>query len=257
MRPTRKYFFDQQFARYLVQFMAIFEGLQVKTGKRSDGEEHMIDVPVAYGSKDRVAAAILNENTQNLPLKIPRMSAYMKSVRLAPDRRKGVNVERAVKYVQRGGLMPDDIKVLHQLVPIPYYIDVELALYASNTNQHWQMLEQILILFDPNLQIQISDSEFDWTKITILELTDILLEENYPVGADRRLIVSTLTFQIPIWITAPTKVRQDFIKDIYIRIGHIADLNTTPQDIIDQLEEAGYEYELVATVDDVLGESNE
>lgn len=264
--PTRRYFYTGQISRYLIQFMAIFSGLQVKTGKRpvtktvtepgceptpvTENTEVFIDVPVHYGSRDRVASAIMNENTQNRPLRLPLMAAYMTAIALAPDRRKGVSTERVKTFVPRGGLIPDDVQVIHQYMPVPYDLTVELCIYSSNQNQQLQILEQILPIFDPDAQIQISDAEFDWTKITVLQLESIRLEENYPAATDRRMIITTLSFHIPIWVSAPGLLRQDFVKDIWLRIGAVANIENAEQ-ILEELEEDMAEYRLVASVDDI------
>ena len=44
---------------------------------------------------------------------------------------------------------------------------------TSNTDQKLQLLEQILVLFNPALEIQQNDNPVDWTTITTVELTDI------------------------------------------------------------------------------------
>jgi hypothetical protein len=70
---------------------------------------------------------------------------------------------------------------------------MEAAIMATNEYQHQQMLEQILLLFNPDLQIQISDGYNDWTKITHVELVSVGLETPYPSEADRRIISTLLT----------------------------------------------------------------
>jgi hypothetical protein len=251
--PT--YFYNSQLATYFVQFMAIFQLLKVKTGKQANGEPTFINVPVEYGSKDRVAVAIKNDNTQNLPMRLPRMSAYMTELKVSPLRRKGVGFETAHSFLPRGELIPDGVKVIHQYMPIPYDITMELSVYSSNLFQRLQILEQILMLFDPDIQIQRSDAEFDWTKITILQLNGVTFEENYPALTDRRMIIDTFTFNVPIWITPPAKIKEDFVKNIWIRIGQIADLISggeyAAEHILNQLNDQGVEFNLYASVDDL------
>ena len=104
-------------------------------------------------------------------------------------------------------------------MPIPYIMSTELSIYASNTQQAHQILEQLLMLFDPNLQIQTTDAAFDWTKITGVEMTGISNEENYPAGGDRRMIVSNLTFDVPIYISAPADIRDNLVRKIFIKLG--------------------------------------
>jgi len=249
------YYYDSQIETYLIQFMAIFSLLKVKTGVQGDGEIHTISVPTHYGSKDRVAAAILGDNTQNLPLRLPVMSAYMTELRLSPDRRKGVGVERVKTFVPRGALLPDGAQVIHQYMPIPYDLTIQLSIYSSNLFQRFQILEQILMMFDPDLQIQRTDAEFDWTKITVIQLTDVNFEETYPSGTDRRYIIDNLTFHVPIYITPPAKIRNDYIKEIWVRIGEITNIihdgEETAHKILNEFNDRGLEYFLNATVEDL------
>lgn len=212
------FYYDAQLKRFLTQFMSIFAGLTVETGKREDGETRLMEVPVVYGSKDRVAAAIMAGNTQNKPIRLPTMSAYMTDLAFAPNRNAGAGTTRHIAHLPQGGMVPNDISVVYQSKPIPYDIRVDLTLYTSNIDQHFQMLEQILMFFNPTLEIQTSDAAFDWTKIVSVELTDVRFNENYPAGTDRRKIQTTLSFIVPIWISPPAEIKKNLIQKIFARI---------------------------------------
>lgn len=215
------YFYDEQLRKYLLQFCYIFAGLSVRTGKGECGTEEFMTVPVRIGSRDRVVAAIEAGNTQNRPLSLPMMAAQMISLSQAPQLRKAVgNVDRR-SFLPEGGMWPNDIRTITRVMPIPYMMTLELALYASNTDQLWQILEQILVLFDPAIQLQKSDAAFDWTKITTVELTNINNEENYAAGGDRRVLVWTLNFDMPIYLSMPLDVRNEIVRNILIRIGDL------------------------------------
>jgi hypothetical protein len=247
------YYYNEQIEKYIVQFMSIFTGMSIHTGIGATGEISSIRVPVHYGSKDRVTSSILSDNTQNKPMRLPVMSCYLRSLAMAPERYKGVGAIRTSAHVPRGGLIPDDIKVVHQYMPIPYMTTLDLSIYTSNLSSHFQILEQILVLFDPILQIQTSDGAFDWGKITTVELRDITFEENYPAATDRRMIVTTLNFEMPIYISAPARLKSEIINDIYLRIGSVDTFGNGSQDILDQLDDQGLEYDLVVSAARDLG----
>lgn len=214
------YFYEGQLRSYLLQFCNIFAGLQVMTGKGECNVNEFITVPISVGSKDRVVAAIAAGNTQNKPFSVPSMTAFITSISLS-NTRKGVNtVDRRV-YLPQGGVFPDDLKTVVRVMPIPYTMSAELSIYASNTQQLHQILEQILMIFDPVLQIQTSDAAFDWTKITTVELTGINNEENYPPGGDRRILQWTLNFDIPIYISSPIDIKDELVKKIVLRYGDL------------------------------------
>lgn len=249
-KSIQGYFYNKQIKRYIGAFMAIFAGLYVETGKRDDGETRFLKVPVTYGSKDRVVASILAEHTQNKPIRLPVMSAYMRNLQLAPERMKGMGLERNSVHVPQGGILPDDVVNLKQRMPIPYNMDIELSLYTSNMDQHWQILEQIMMLFDPSVQIERSDSVYDWAKNVVVTLTDLDFDENYPAGTERRKIQSTMRFQIPVWIESPAAYKNDVVHAVKLRIQAMTDL----ADFADNVAAAGDdEYETTASSDELIG----
>jgi len=224
------YFYEAQLRKYLLQFTTIFSGLQVATGKNECGEVEMITVPVVIGHRDRVVAALASGNTSNRMFSLPTMAAHMVGITRDDSRRKAIGVIDQRVTLPQGGIFPDDLVTVKRVMPIPYEMQVELSIYASNTQQMHQILEQILVLFNPDLQIQKSDAAFDWTKITRVELSDISNEENYPAGADRRIIMWTLNFRIPIWISIPMGVKDDLVRRVIIQIGELDKINVNEVD---------------------------
>jgi hypothetical protein len=213
------FFYDEQIRSYLKQFCAIFEGLVVQTGIGESGTTEFISVPTIVGNRDRVVAAIAQGNTTNRSFSLPIMSAWVSGLELAPERRKGVGQERTRVFMKPGEVFPDDLKTVTRVMPIPYNLQVELSLYASNTMQLHQILEQILMLFDPILQIQTNDSAFDWTRLTYVEMIGINNEENYPSSQDKRTLTWSFNFVIPIWISPPMAVKADIVRKIILRLG--------------------------------------
>ncbi len=244
------FFYNNQLRDYILQFMAIFAGLKVQVGKLDDREASLIPVFLTYGAKDRVVAHIVGDNTQNKPIRLPALSAYMSGIDLAPDRRKGVGVSRREVYMPSGGAFPDDIKTVEQLMPVPYNTTFDLSIYTSNRDEHLQILEQIFMFFDPILQIQKSDDIFDWTKITTVELVGINFEENYPAGTDRRIIQTTLQFIVPVYISVPAKIRNNYIAEIQLRVGLISQSTSGSRNIIAELDDLDFEYETIFDLDD-------
>lgn len=246
------YYYDQQIRNYTLQFMAIFSGLQVQVGKWNESDESLISVPVHYGDPDRVVAAILANNTQNSPVRLPVMSAYMKGMNIAPERMHGVGVERRNSYVPVGGLLPDDIKVVYQRNPVPYNMEMELAIMTSNTDQMWQIIEQIMVIFDPQLTIQTSDSIFDMSRLTSVELKSGPSYENpYPSGQERRYVKAVMTFEMPIYLSIPADVKKNYIERIFMRIGAVSTGASSSEEIISELDAQGIPYRLVLSEDDL------
>jgi hypothetical protein len=245
---SQPYFFSHQIERYLLQFTNIFSGFTVKVGV---GErEQRITVPVMYGSIDKVVASIRAGNTQNKPVRLPVISTLMTGIEMAPDLFKGIGQEDRHSYLPSGGLLPDDIKVVHRYMPIPYRVTADTYVFVSNQHQQLELLEQLLILFDPTLLIQTNDSRFDWTKLTYVELKSIALEETVPAGGEERNILARLSFDFPIWLTPPAKQKADFVEKIFVRVGIADELD--PETIAEFFDGVPLDYIKVADAQEIF-----
>jgi hypothetical protein len=72
-----------------------------------------------------------------------------------------------------------------------------------------QLLEQILTLFNPSLEIQSTDNYIDWTSLTVLYLKDVRWSSRViPIDAGNPIDIATLSFTLPMWITPPAKVKK-------------------------------------------------
>jgi hypothetical protein len=231
--------------------MSVFADMRVTVGRNEDNEPRYVTVPVYGASKDRVVAAIKSENTQNKPIRLPAMSAWFSNIDQAPEMRKGSAGVRRQTYMPNGGLFPDDISVVEQRMPAPYKLNFELSVWASNQDQRHQILEQILMIFNPQIQIQTSDEPFDWAKITQVELIAINNDETVPAGTDRRVTRTNLEFQVPIWISVPTEIHKRYVRDIYVRVAAASQAANTPEKIVSEFDSLGIPYELNFTLDDI------
>ena len=224
------FWYDGQLRQYLLQFVAIFHGLKVQTGIGECDVPEFISVPIVIGNKDRVVAALMTGNTANRTFSLPTMSAYLQGLTPSDARRRAPGMVHQQVTMKAGGVFPEDLTTVKRVMPIPYDATVELAIYASNTQQMHQILEQILVLFNPDIQIQKSDGQFDWTKLTNVTLTDIANDENYPSGTERRMIVWTLSFTMPIWLGIPMGIKDDLVRKIVIQIGQLGAMNVQEVD---------------------------
>ncbi len=248
------YFYDEQIVSYILQFMAIFSTMQVKMGANPDvgrDEPYLAPVPIAYGSKDRVAAWVKSQQTQNLPVRLPMLAANILNYDLAAERRKGISTVRRRPFLETGGVFPDDLKVVRQRMPTHWKLSFELAIFASNQDQHFQILEQIMQIFDPTLQIQTSDEPFDWTAITTVELTGLRNEENYPLGTSRRIIQHAIDFDVYIQISIPADIRDEIIRKVSIRVGCVSNITGSSSIIIGDIQDNLLFFDEVFNEDDL------
>lgn len=242
------YYYGSQIKRYIVQYMAIFSGLKVKIGKNDlNSQSAFIHVPISYGSKDRVVAAILAEQTQNKPIRVPTLSANLTSIEYDPELMVGTGTSMSSVSLPLGSTLPNGLKVTKRYRPIPYRMGMETVVYASNTDQHFQMLEQILMLFDPILQIQIDDAYNDWSKITTVTRENIRLDETYPSGLDRRIITTTLSFTMPIQLSPPFDLKGHYVEQIRLRLQTLSG----GESLKDALNDPSVPYETLIDANDL------
>jgi hypothetical protein len=98
---------------------------------------------------------------------------------------------------------------IERAMPVPYEMTINLDIWTSNTNQKMQLLEQILTLFNPGLEIQSTDNYIDWTSLTVLYLKDVRWSSRtIPINTDNPIDIATLSFTLPMWITPPAKVKK-------------------------------------------------
>jgi hypothetical protein len=98
---------------------------------------------------------------------------------------------------------------IERLMPVPYKLTINCDMWTSNTNQKFQLFEQIATLFNPALEIQNTDNYIDWTSLTVVELEQVTWSSrSIPVGTENPIDVMTMRFGLPIWISAPAKVKK-------------------------------------------------
>ena len=97
---------------------------------------------------------------------------------------------------------------------------MKAEIWTSNTDQKLQLLEQILVLFNPSLEIQTTDNYVDWTSISVVDLSSInFSSRTIPQGTESDIDICTLDFQTPIWISPPAKVKKmGIIKNIIMNV---------------------------------------
>ena len=235
------FFYDGQIRRYLVQFMRVFSDIKIQTGPDANGVTSQKRVPVIYGQASWQASQILAGQTQNTLHPVPLMAASIVNVEPAPERRYNPAHESTVHGTERkyeNGQYTDEPGnkfSVSRYMPVPYNVDLTLDVWTSNTSTKLQILEQILSLFNPALQLQQNSNHFDWSSIFELELVDITWTNRGQIMSEDEREIATLTFRIGIWINPPAKIkRQSLIHQIVTNINAVNDLSDA--DISNEIE---------------------
>jgi hypothetical protein len=238
-----QYFYDRQIRRYIQQFIRLFSGFSVQMGVNDAKLPIFQTVPVRYGDINRMAAHITRENSENIVNTVPFISCYVTSLDMAPNMRTYQNhVEKVQVYEKKldttTGTTTDELGnryTIERYAPVPYTLVMNCDIWTSNTDQKLQLLEQIMVLFNPTLNIHTTDNPFDWSSLSFVEMTNsVWSSRNVGSGIDDIVDASTLTFSMPIYINPPAKVKQQkLIHTIIAQLSESDDvdldnLNTTP-----------------------------
>jgi len=216
------HFYDGQIRRYLTQFIRALSGFSYM-----DGQGNLKEVPVRFGTANIQAANVLRQNSENFLMQAPFISVYINNLELSrarmqdPTHVSKVHVrERDVdedtgEYTNSKGA---DVTV-ERLMPNPYQLSLVADIWTTNIDQKLQILEQIIVLFNPAIEFQTTSSYLDWTSLTTLELMDIQYTNQIIPSSSQELEIASLTFMAPIWLSPPAKIkRMGVITSIIARV---------------------------------------
>ena len=238
-----QYSYDGQIRRFLIQFIRMVSNFQVQFGQDANGDRTLQTVPVYYGDPSRQASTILKQNSENTLNAVPAMAAYISGLQYDRERLQNPYHESTVRFREQTydptaheytGTQ-DGIFTVDRLMPAPYKITIKLDIWTSNTDQKHQILEQLTPLFNPSMEIQSNDNYLDWTSLSAVLLTDVnYTSRTVPMGGDESIDIATMTFELPIWITLPAKVKKMGVVAQIIANMHNPDGDLNPDIIYSQ-----------------------
>ena len=207
-----EHFYDGQVRRYVTQMVRLMSNFSVK-----DGKGNLTQIPVTYGDLTRQVANIIRDNSENKVPSAPRIAVHITGMELDRERTSDASYVSKVNIRERA-YDADGQEYLNyegknytveRLMPTPYKLTFNCDIWSTNTDMKLQILEQILVLFNPSLELQTTDNYIDWTSLTAVMLDSVTWSSrSVPVGVDSEIDVSTLTFSTPIYISPPVKVKR-------------------------------------------------
>ena len=242
----QQFFYSGQIRRFVTQFVRMVSNFQVEFGKDRTGNTSLLRVPVIYGDMNRQVAQILKNNSENVLSYTPSMSVYISSLTYDRERVQEpyhvskVNLRERV-FDQASGqyfINQQDSITVERLMPVPYKLELKLDIWTSNSTQKLQLIEQLCCLFNPSMEIQNTDNYLDWTSLSTITLTNInFTSRTIPAGTEDQIDIASLTFELPIWISLPAKVKklgviQKIIASIYDPKGELDDAAFTDSNLV-------------------------
>ena len=235
-----QHFYDGQIRRYLTQMIRLMSNFSYE-----DGDKKLTQIPVMYGDITRQVGSIIRENSENKIPSAPRMGVYVTGIEMNTAMLADssfiskVNVRERAYDSQGQEYLNESGKnyTVERLMPTPYTLSVNCDIWSTNTDQKLQILEQILMLFNPSLEIQTTDNYIDWTSLSVVNLDQVTFSSrSIPTGTESEIDVATLGFTAPIYISPPTKVKRlgvitNIITSMFDETGNINNIN--PDKIFD------------------------
>ena len=225
-----QHFYDGQIRRYLTQMVRLMSNFSY-----ADSKKQLVQVPVMYGDITRQVGSIIKDGSENKIPSAPRMGIYVTGIEMNTAMLADasyvskVNIRERAYDTQGQEYLNEQGKnyTVERLMPTPYTLSVNVDIWTTNTDQKLQILEQILMLFNPSLEIQTTDNYIDWTSLSVVNLDGITFSSRtIPVGVDSDIDVATLAFKTPIYISPPVKVKRlgvitNIITSIFDESGNV------------------------------------
>jgi len=226
------YFYDGQVRRYIVQFMRIFSEIKSESGPDENGTTIQKRVPIVYGDPSWMAAQILSGGTENASVPSPIMAAWIYSLQMDKNRRYAPKHESSISGIERNwdpgtkeyGSEVGNRFTVERYMPVPYKLNMQLDIWTTTTTTKLQILEQILMFFNPGLQLKSTSNYFDWTSTFEIEMTNIMwTNRSVPQGSEMERDVASIQFELDIWVSPPAKIKRFKVIEEIVTNFHLVD----------------------------------
>ena len=206
MAELYTYRFDKQFEDYIRQFMRVFAGFQYV----SDNQGTLTRIPVVFGPMERVIASRINKDNANFVNgKIPVIAVSLEGIEKAEDRKRPVDAGTYQTASING-----NTKALGRMNGPVFTLSMQVNLVVSSMSQLFEVLEQILLIFNPRVTIQNSNDPKDNNYISSVDLDSIDNDITYPLGENQRTISLGLNFSFDAELQYPHLENEQIVEQI-------------------------------------------
>ena len=267
-----EYFYHSIFRKSLMAFGTVFNNILVKR-KAGENKLESLKVPIQYGPYQKFLAAIAAEpdvGRHPTQITLPAMSFEIKGLQYDPGRK--LVPTQFAKTIPPSGTDDNGRPVQYQqYMPVPYNLEVELAIMTKTQDDGLQILEQILPNFHPlmNVSIEVIDSTKEERDIAIVLNSVGYLDDYEGDFTERRTLLWTLNFTIKTYLFGPVtaqrdirKVQLDYRTDVKLRnpeLRYSAEVESTDEPPIprDEIDPTTDNYKVVETYEDIYANDNE
>lgn len=187
-------------------FNTVFNNIHIKSG---NGYKR---IPIQYGPRDKWLERIRKREEleeEKIGMQLPRMSYEITDISKDTSRKAGNNMNKW-SYA--------DNRV--QFVDVPYEMSVTLSIMTKNETEMFQIVEQILPVFSPDLTVRakgLSGPDEKRTNVNVI-LTSVAPSDEYEGSMeDRRRVMWELTFTVKYSYAGPVS-QGKLIREVYVDI---------------------------------------
>lgn len=207
----------------MIAFGSIFQGIEVVKMNYDTSEEFQrITVPLTYEGKETYVTRLLSDPdlTRGVQLEIPALSYHFTGLRYRSDRQQ--------QSLIRGQLTQSGNSATKVYVAVPYDLNFEVYLYARNMEDGFQVIEQILPVFNPDYSLSLkylSSANNYISQDFPVVLENTIFENDYEGAAGKvRMITWTLQFSIKTFFYGP-QPPTGLIKDVIVNFRNSESAN--------------------------------
>ncbi len=214
--------------------MRIFSDIKIRMGPDANGLYTIQRIPIMYGDPSSMVAQLIKGASENTMLPSPMFSAYIDNIKIVPERRQATQYVGKTSVVERDfdslsqtyGTGPGIRQDVERYMPVPYDITFKLDVWTTNTTTKLQIMEQILTIFNPSIQLQQDSNILDWTSIFEVWLEDFTwTNRSIPQGGTEERDVMSFKFKVQAWINPPAKLkRSGLIAEIVTQVFNTSDV---------------------------------
>lgn len=213
--------------------MRIFSDIKIRNGPDANGLYAIQTVPILYGDPSWMVAQLIKGGSENTMLPAPMFSAWIESVKHQPKRRQDTQYVGKVSTVEREFVndsytdQPGVRQDVERYMPVPIDMMFKLDVWTTNTTTKLQIMEQIMTIFNPSIQLQQNSNLLDWTSIFEVWLEDFQwTNRSIPQGGTEERDVMSFKFKIEGWINPPAKLkRSGLIAEIVTQVYNVSDVD--------------------------------
>lgn len=206
------YFYHGTIKKYITIFGSLFNNIFIKQ-KIDTNSYQQIQVPISFSPKQPYIARLEQDHDleKDSAITLPRMGYEI--VGYAYD------VERKLQKFNKIRIC-DEVNPQMILSPVPYNINFNLYLFTRTKDDGFQVIEQIVPFFNPELTLSVQNliPHIDPLDISISLDPALTEDDNYEVDfMTRRTIIWTLGFMMKGFFFTPlTDASGNVIKKIFV-----------------------------------------